>query len=365
MKKEERLFIAFSGVDEELLERSEKTAKHTGRWIAWGAALAACLAVVLAVHAALPKAPEVPPPYLVDDLPANPPPAQPGPSHTPAQPSLPAAPEKLRCLQAAIPERNIPEFFLWLNEEIYYAHEQNGVYTIRPYDPPQVPDEVLPECKMEIEYMEGGLADAAEAVRARLEGLYESVSEIDRESGWDQIGWPPLPQYYFRADNGIAWNSAQREVWLIPCEEGGVFILSSSYFLEAEEGHGVRFETMVYNFHTRRETDFPAWTESLEDAVQRLTKAVLGNDLSGVEDLLTPDTELLSGGEDVYAYVSVAGVYYDYDVLGPYQENPDSTPVSAGVSVKYRLGGEDSYEFLTMQLRYEDGWLLEWAGIEK
>ncbi len=259
----------------------------------------------------------------------------------------------------------MPEFFLWLNEEIYYACERNGVYTILPYDPPQVPGEVLPECKMEIEYMDKDLADAADAVRTRLEGLYESVSEIDREDGEDQTGWPPLARYYFRADNGTAWNSAQREVWLIPCDEGGVFILSSSYFLEAEEGHGVRFVTMAYNFHTQRETDFPAWTQSLEDAVQRLTKAVLGDDLSGVEDLLAPDAEVLGGGEDVYAFVSVAGVYYDYDVLGAYQENPDNTPVSAGVSVKSRLGGEDSYEFLTMQLRYEDGWLLEWAGIEK
>ena len=48
MKKEERLFTALSGVSDELLERSERRKTGAGRWIAWGAALAACLAVVLA-----------------------------------------------------------------------------------------------------------------------------------------------------------------------------------------------------------------------------------------------------------------------------------------------------------------------------
>ena len=45
MRKEERLFAALSGVDEELLARSERKKSGGRRWIACGTALAACLAL--------------------------------------------------------------------------------------------------------------------------------------------------------------------------------------------------------------------------------------------------------------------------------------------------------------------------------
>lgn len=367
MKKEERLFTALSGVDDELLERSERRRPGAGRWVAWGAALAACLAVVLAVYGTAPKEvdSEIPPSQPAEELP----PAQPAGPDVKTSPDWPDKPEKLRWLQVASQERDIPEFALWINEESYYTYEQNDVYVIKPYDPPQVPDEELPECKMEIEYLEGSVEEALETVRSRLESLYASVRREER--GKDPFTGE-AESFYFRADNGTDWNSAQREVWLIPYREEqevtGVFVLSSSYFLEAEEGHGVRFYSMAETFHAWNQSDVlgHSWAEDLEDAALRLTKAVMSDDLSGVGDLLAQGTEVVGPGEDLYAYVSIANISYDYSVWSGYKGHEEMVPESAAVSVQFRLGGEDSYSYLTMEMVYRDGkWLAEWIGIEK
>ena len=369
MKKEERLFAALSGVSDGLLERSERRKTGAGRWIAWGAALAACLAVVLLVYTGTaPKGADseiLPPPPLEE--PPTPQPTEP--ALTPPEPALPDKPEKLRWLQIAPQERDIPEFTLWINEESYYTYEQNGVYVIKPYNPPQVPDEELPECKMEIEYLEGTTEEVLETVQSRLESLYTSVicEEVNKDYFTGEVS-----EYYFRADNGTDWNSAQREVWLIPYREGqevtGAFVLSSSYFLEAEEGHGVRFYIMADTFRAWNQSDILScpWTEDLEDAALRLTKAVMSDDLSGVEELLAPDAEVVGPGEDLYAYVSIANISYDYSVWSGYKGHEEEVPEAATVSVQFRLGGEDSYSYLTMEMIYQDGaWLAEWIGIEK
>lgn len=363
MRKEERLFTALSGVDDELLERSERRKSGAGRWIAWGAALAACLAIMMAVgREDVPKdviPPEPSPDVSLED---HTPPEQENPC---TQPFWPDNPEKLRWLQVAPQDRDIPEFTLWINEESYYTYEQNGVYVIKPYNSPQVPDQELPECKFEIEYMEGTTEDVLETVRSRLESLYTSVvcEEIDKDPFTGEAS-----EYYFRADNGADWDSAQREVWLIPYREdgkvAGVFVLSASYFLEAEEGHGVRFRDMALSFSAWPQT-YP-WMDALEDAALRLTKAVMSDDLSDVGDLLAADAEVVGPGEDLYAYVSIANISYDYSVWSGYKGHEETVPESAAVSVQFRLGGEDSYSYLTMEMVYQDGkWLAEWIGIEK
>ena len=108
------------------------------------------------------------------------------------------------------------------------------------------------------------------------------------------------------------------------------------------------------------------WMGALEDTALRLTKAVMSDDLSGVEDLLDPGAEVIGPGEDVYAYVSISSIHCDYTVWSGCKENYDEVPESAVVSVQYRLGGEDSYCYLTMEVLYQDGrWVAEWIGIEK
>lgn len=370
MKKEERLFDALSGVSDELLERSERRKTGAGRWIAWGAALAACLAVVLVVHSGIgvkndvkPEPPDRSDAVLGDNT-------LPEPGYSCTQPAWPDEPQKLRWLQVAPQERDIPEFTLWINEESYYTYEQNGVYVIKPYNSPQVPDQELPECKFEIEYLEGTKEEVLETVRSRLEGLYTSVicEEVNKDHFTGEAS-----EYYFRADNGTDWDSAQREVWLIPYADDGIhktsaFVLSASYFLEAEEGHGIRFRDMAATFRIWRTAgEFPyPWMEDIENAALRLTKAVMSNDLSDIGDLLAPDAEVFGPEEDLYTYVSISNISYDYGIWSGYKGHEENVPADATVSVQFRLGGEDSYSYLTMKMIYQDGaWLAEWIGIEK
>lgn len=370
MRKDERLFAALSGVDEELLERSERRKAGAGRWIAWGAALAACLAVVLLVYGAAPKkaGPDVPPPLQADDLPA---------ADTPNGPDVPTADEKdhtppqftkaekLHLLQICMDQkRKVPKFTIWYNEETYYAFQQENVYTIKPANPPQVPDEELPECKLEIEYKSGLMDEIAEEVLGQLKGLYQSAEESS---------CPAFPEEtrYFRADNGTDWNSAQREVWLLPSyadgEQTGAFVCSASYFLEAEEGHGVRFLDMVRSFRVVEEDgrESLTWLSKAFDAAARMLEAVTSDDLTGAEDLLAPDADVYGYGEDVYESVSMGSIFIAFPD-GYDSETTEEPPGALNVSVQFRLGGEDAYEFLTMEMICQDGqWLVTWAGIER
>lgn len=359
MKKEERLFRALGGADEALLARSERKASRANRRIAWAAALAACLLVAVGVYEFLPKEPEFPP-HLVDDYPS--PPHQPA-EPDPVPPEMPAV--RLHCLQLGIDEtRSSPKFTLWLNDETYLSYVQDGVYTIMPRDQPAVPPEgELPECKMEIEYVDGGIEQTIESLQTKLESLYETVQGVDRDTADITASWPPLAQYYFRADNGVEWNSAQRDVWLIPSGEG-VFVLSSSYFLEAEEGHGARFLDLANSFQPAEE-DAPEWVRRLDETARRLIKAVLSDNLSDVRDLLSPDAEVVTPGEDIYAYASISKI--DYISAGEPEDDPSRDPAEVEVSVQFRLGAEDAYSYLTMYLTNGGGnrWLLTWAGLEK
>lgn len=370
MRKDERLFAALSGVDEELLERSERRTHGAGRWMAWGAALAACLSVVLLVYGTAPEkaGPDVPPPLQADDLPA---------AGTPDGPDVPTAnekdhvppqftkAEKLHLLQICMDqERKAPKFTIWYNEEIYYAFQQGDVYTIKPAAPPQVPDGELPECKLEIEYKSGSMDEIAEEVLGRLKGLYRSAEEG---------GCPAFPEEtrYFRAGSGTDWNSAQREVWLLPAyedgEPAGAFVCSASYFLEAEEGHGVRFLDMVRSFRVVEEDggDGLAWMSEAFDAAGRMLAAVTSDDLAGVEDMLAPDADVYGYGEDVYGSVSMGSTFIAFPD-GYDSETAEEPPGALNVSVQFRLGGEDAYEFLTMEMICRDGrWLVTWAGLER
>ena len=100
------------------------------------------------------------------------------------------------------------------------------------------------------------------------------------------------------------------------------------------------------------------WAEELRQEAERLAEAVFANDLSGVEDLLSPEAEIDGYEEDVSDSVSMACI--DCAVSG------GEEPLTATASVKHRLGGEDAYTFLTIEFTLREGrWQADWAGLEK
>ena len=247
-------------------------------------------------------------------------------------------------LQVLTPSRE-PEagFRIYINKEIYYSYEQGGVYTIRP----RQESDIVPACKLEISHMAGVTVDEALAqVQESLTGLYEQIEPLPGPpNGWFEVA--DTERYLF-ASSGTDWDDAQREVWLQPDGEGGVFVLSSSYFTEATEGHGARFVDMMSTFLPEGvHGQTSVWLAELRDAGEQLMDAVFANDLSGVEDLLAPGAEVDTYVEDVSSWVSVASIDCSYVPVDPSEET-----LTGWVSVRHNVNmTEGDYAYLNMELK--------------
>jgi len=89
--------------------------------------------------------------------------------------------------------------------------------------------------------------DAAREMREELSEHYADVSDITVSE---------LPKgLYFRAEEGTAWDSEIKEVYFVDNGLGGVFVITASYILEAEEGTGVRYRSMIETFRVLRPSD--------------------------------------------------------------------------------------------------------------
>ena len=127
MSGREKLFAALSGVGEDLLERSEKGAARPNRWLGWGMALAACLALVFAGQLMLHRGADVP--AAVDGPPADE--RQEGPGTAAAPMELPEGEGQYHFLQFRLDRKqDAPGFSIFVSEESYRAYEQSGAYEI-------------------------------------------------------------------------------------------------------------------------------------------------------------------------------------------------------------------------------------------
>lgn len=354
MKGQERLFLAIGGADPELVARSER--RYRSRWLYSGLAAAACLALVLAcVHPAWAepsvKPPDSPEPSAVTlpDLTENP-----NPGGRPlAMPEQGPEIGTLRLLSYT-PEAQdeAVDFLIYVNEEQFSIHEENGLYRIRSTQP--LP-EGFPECGMDIFHLSG-----VSPSQARLEtetALRDRYPEISSE----ELAAALPDSLYLRASGGLEWDSEEAEFWFAGDGQDGTFVLTARYFLEAEEGLGARFRDMVSSFRVvDRNEIVPDWMRELYAAADRLFPALFTADLSEVSDLLAEGAEADAYYENVWPEIAIVSVDYTLD--------NDQDPASATVSVKHRLNRAegDSYNYLTMELIRQDGnWYLYWSGIEK
>lgn len=358
MRDSERLFLAIGGADPELVERSE--GQRRSRWPGYCLAAAACLTMALTLGYVLPSWMEPPAVIPPDPSAAQGPDAGTTPDHPKPDPdgARLVLPERgseigtLRLLSCAPQSQNEVDFLIYVNEEQFSIREDHGLYSIRSTSP--LPEN-FPEMGLDILLLSDTAPDAA---AAEAEGtLKDCYSEVTSE---EMIAVLP-GSLYLRAGNGTDWNSEQAELWFVSDGQGGTFVLASRYFLEAEEGMGMRFRDMVSSFRVISLSEtVPDWMRSLYEAADRLFPALLSNDLSGVSDLLAEDAAAEAYGENVWNSLTVASVDYAPD--------NDQDPASATVSVKHRLNLEEgeSCNYLTMELVRQDGqWKLAWSGIEK
>ena len=338
MSMEERLFQAIGEVDEDLLKRSEQSA-GIWRWVSWavlgGLAACACLALSL---------------LLAEKAPAAEPPAsaqEPDPISEPVLLRLDGGDVgKFHLYQASVSEER--GFVLYVNQESYRCREEDGVYLVEPL---LALPSGLPPCRLEIvrrAYVSPQYA--AEQAAAELRETYAEVSDIMDDSS---IGGMTVS-----GGNGTAWDAAQADVYVVSDQQGGAYILTARYFTEATEGHGVRFRDMVGTFEAVTPgTSGPAWLKSLRETANHLIPAVFAGDLEPVRNLLTEDA-VISGTVEYPEDITVSSIDYTTD--------DDDSPTSAVVSVRYRSGTEDSYDYLTLELERTEGrWLASFAGIEK
>lgn len=353
MKKNERLFLAIGSADEDLLQRSEKAVKkRRGLW-AGTLAAAACLALILT--ALLPRlinpGGNVTPPHGGNEDPPV--------VVTPPEPALPTdntvsfAPQSgdavFHFLQYTGGEAEAPGFTIYVNEELYALSEEAGRYVVRPLIPVEVPGVELSPCELWIDHR--GALSLEEAKAALPEGWRERYTLSD----WEEDPLTGAPRLY--GWDGLDWDAGYMEAFLFDDGEGGVYVLTFTCFTEAVEGHGARFTDMIRTFRPVQK-GVPAWLTELDCAAQAVTRAVLTGDPSAAAAYVPEGVELDSYGEDASPYVSVTGFDYTVDDV--------QSPGSAMVSVQCRADLEESYDYLTMEMRYQEGrWQVLWTGIEK
>ena len=361
MKKHEHLFLAIGAADEDLLRRSEESGKRR-RLRLWGAALtaAACLALILT--ALLPRLTDggnvIPPsPSGPDDPPAvvTPPENTPPEDVTlPTDPDIsfdPQSPDAVfHFLQyTGDAEAAAPGFTIYINEELYALSKQNGACVVRPKDPVQIPGAELPPCELWITHQSQSLEEAKAALPESWRTKYPTLSdwESDPLTGALRLyGW-----------ESTDWDAEYFEAFLFDDGEGGAYVLSFTCFMEAVEGHGARFADMIRTFRPVRQ-GVPLWLTELDTAAQAVTRAVLTGSLSDGAAYIAEGADMEGYGEDASPYVSISAFNYTVDDV--------RSPASAIVSVQCRVDIEDSYDYLTIEMRYQNGrWLALWSGLEK
>lgn len=351
MTPQERIFHALGDIGEDLLARSEAPSRRRSPWLPWSIGAAALLAVGIFLAAG-----HLSPPSAVQDSPTPPmaespqPPQEdklPHPPDTPpvdnTVPIADSAVGQLHTVKLAAaaerPAEEIPDFYLFVDNESYTSFQEDGVYIIRTLFPPQEGDD-FPLCELRITHQAATTLDGAEAaLRQSLDQLYPSVSHtMTDDAGRRSIS----------ARGGNDWNSPVRDVWLVEDGLGGVFTLTADYFLEAAEGHGIRFADMVSTFQVVDETT-PQWLPQLRQTAEAVTRGVLSQRMALVQDLLTADAQMQDYGRDVLGEVSIGG--FDLTPDDPQQ------PLTATVSVQLNHL-EEGTEFLTLTFRRVDGrWL--------
>jgi len=140
--------------------------------------------------------------------------------------------------QGREPEQNAPGFAIYVDTASYTMTQEDGVYYIRPNLPP---DNTLPTCEMEIREVPDTLPqDLAEQTRQQMLGGWDQVDAIFRHIE---------PMYLsFYASGGSNWDSPQEDHCFFDNGKQGSFHIILRYFLEAAEGHGTRFYTMLRTF---------------------------------------------------------------------------------------------------------------------
>jgi hypothetical protein len=132
------------------------------------------------------------------------------------------------------------EYVIYVDQERYVFERGQRSDMIVP-NPPL--EERYPEVSMEIKQVND---------KSPEELIAETEAELKQE--FDDVTVPkqvdsPVSGWMVRGLEGSKWDSRLVKVYVISNQKQGSFVITQRYFLEAEEGHGARFDHMLKEFH--------------------------------------------------------------------------------------------------------------------
>ena len=132
---------------------------------------------------------------------------------------------------------SINPYAIYLDQERYRVEEGDNKDIIM-FDT----EAEIPEVSMAIWHREDiEVSQLAAELENQLKEQYTKVTHHGRVES-------PLPAQYIYAEKGDSWDDTVVRYYLVEDFNGGVFVVQQIMFLEAVEGHGVRFDGILEEF---------------------------------------------------------------------------------------------------------------------
>ena len=143
----------------------------------------------------------------------------------------------------------VMSYVLYIDESRYTTQSADGVDRIVPLDYP----EDYPEVSVEITQLMNQTPESLKAeIKNSMAQEYLSVED------WEFVDYPVSGSRLMALDadlnaekgsaEAVNWDTKVARVYLVDNTEGGTFVITVKFFLEAEEGHGARIEQMLESF---------------------------------------------------------------------------------------------------------------------
>ncbi|OIJ18667.1 hypothetical protein BKP45_16175 [Anaerobacillus alkalidiazotrophicus] len=130
-------------------------------------------------------------------------------------------------------------YIIYIDAERYEMVKEKGVDTIVFKEEL---DERYPEVSMSIRQVEDKTPQQlADEIHSELKKSFATVDEITNVT-------EPVDGLFIHAIDGYEWNSPVTQVYIVSNEKEGSFVIEQKFFLEAAEGHGMRFDHMLNEF---------------------------------------------------------------------------------------------------------------------
>lgn len=139
-----------------------------------------------------------------------------------------------------MPDSTKAGFAIYNDYGRYRMTEENGVYYIRPIPVDGVDYATTPPCEMIIEHSDSPRDALCGELHDKMAASWETVREIEK--------WDTCDCLVFTASNGSNWDSPVETHYFFHDGVTGSYHITAKYFLEASEGHGVRFSAMAASF---------------------------------------------------------------------------------------------------------------------